>query len=174
MWNNHSIGVREAQKTAALVVADAAHQILFATPSASTWLRSFFREQPGENVLPQRISRWLESRGSGVNPALRARRAGASLFVTKYAPQPADCVVLLLELDTDGAQAPRSSGTLSRRQQDVLRWIATGKSNKAIGEILEISPKTVGKHLENLFRKLGVTNRLAAANAYTASMRHRS
>ena len=80
---------------------------------------------------------------------------------------------MLLELVEKSSRAPRTAGVLSRRQHDVLRWVATGKSNKAIADILKISPKTVGKHIENVFRKLGVTSRVAAANAYTASARGR-
>jgi DNA-binding CsgD family transcriptional regulator len=42
-------------------------------------------------------------------------------------------------------------------------WIARGKSNRDIGEILGISPRTVNKHLEQVFMKLGVENRASAA-----------
>lgn len=52
---------------------------------------------------------------------------------------------------------------LTRREADVLLWIARGKSNAEIGGSLCISPRTVKKHLEHIFRKLGVKTRLAAA-----------
>ena len=52
---------------------------------------------------------------------------------------------------------------LTRREADVLFWITRGKSNIEIGEILHISPRTVKKHLEHIFPKLGVKSRLAAA-----------
>ncbi len=42
-------------------------------------------------------------------------------------------------------------------------WIAQGKTNREIGQILSLSPRTVNKHLEQVFRKLGVENRTAAA-----------
>ena len=45
----------------------------------------------------------------------------------------------------------------------MLLWISRGKSNRDIGEILNISPRTVNKHLEQVFVKLGVENRAAAA-----------
>jgi DNA-binding CsgD family transcriptional regulator len=51
---------------------------------------------------------------------------------------------------------------LSDRQADVLFWISRGKSNADIAAILEISDRTVAKHIELLFDKLGVENRLAA------------
>lgn len=52
---------------------------------------------------------------------------------------------------------------LSRREADVLLWIARGQSNAEIGASLCISPRTVKKHLERVYRKLGVKTRLAAA-----------
>ena len=51
----------------------------------------------------------------------------------------------------------------TQREIDVLYWIARGKSNLEIGEILKISPATVKKHLEHIYKKLGVKNRLTAA-----------
>ncbi|TVP44520.1 MAG: DNA-binding response regulator [Halomonas sp.] len=52
---------------------------------------------------------------------------------------------------------------LTRRESQVLLWIAQGKTNREIGQILELSPRTVNKHLEQVFRKLGVENRTSAA-----------
>ena len=52
---------------------------------------------------------------------------------------------------------------LSRREAEVLSWVAQGKSNSAIGIILGMSGRTVQKHLEHVFVKLGVETRSAAA-----------
>lgn len=52
---------------------------------------------------------------------------------------------------------------LTAREAEVLLWIANGKPNRDIGEILGISPRTVNKHLEQVFAKLGVENRASAA-----------
>ena len=52
---------------------------------------------------------------------------------------------------------------LTAREAEVLLWIANGKTNREIGQILGISPRTINKHLEQLFPKLGVENRTAAA-----------
>lgn len=52
---------------------------------------------------------------------------------------------------------------LSRREQDVLRLIARGKSNREIGGELYISEKTVKNHITNIFRKIDVTDRTQAA-----------
>ena len=53
---------------------------------------------------------------------------------------------------------------LTPREREVLRWLACGKSNAQIGQILGISSATVSKHLEHIYPKLGVENRTAAAS----------
>ncbi len=52
---------------------------------------------------------------------------------------------------------------LSERETEVLAWVARGKSNGMIGEILAISPNTVDAHLRRIYLKLGVFDRLSAA-----------
>ena len=52
---------------------------------------------------------------------------------------------------------------LSPREAQVLDWVAQGKTNKEIGVILELSPRTVQKHLEHIYRKIYVETRTAAA-----------
>ena len=52
---------------------------------------------------------------------------------------------------------------LTVREAEVLSWITNGKSNRDIGTILNLSPRTINKHLEHIHRKLGVENRTSAA-----------
>jgi DNA-binding NarL/FixJ family response regulator len=52
---------------------------------------------------------------------------------------------------------------LTLREAEVLLWIAHGKANKEIADILEMSPRTVNKHLEQIFNKLSVEKRTSAA-----------
>lgn len=68
---------------------------------------------------------------------------------------------------SDEALLSRLTGELglTPREADVLFWVIKGKTNKDIGDILGSSPRTVNKHLEHIFRKLGVETRTAAANA---------
>lgn len=54
---------------------------------------------------------------------------------------------------------------LTAREAEVLLWIARGKANRDIADILDLSPRTVNKHLETIFAKLGVENRASAAVA---------
>ena len=95
----------------------------------------------GKNIAPDEIGQ-----------ALLAIREGEVLV--KFAPSG------LLPLDTH---------TLTTRQQEVLRLIAQGKTNKEIAKALSISPFTVRIHVSSLLKLLGVSSRTAAAVKYTGS-----
>jgi DNA-binding CsgD family transcriptional regulator len=53
--------------------------------------------------------------------------------------------------------------SLTRREAEVLAWLSRGKTNRDISAILGTSPRTVQKHVEHIFQKLGVETRTAAA-----------
>jgi len=61
------------------------------------------------------------------------------------------------------AEMLRERFNLTAREGEVLLWIGNGKTNREIGQILDMSPRTVNKHLEQIFRKLNVENRTSAA-----------
>lgn len=54
--------------------------------------------------------------------------------------------------------------SLTKREAQVLYWVSFGKTNWEVAQILDMSPRTVTKHLEQIFRKLDVDNRTSAAN----------
>ncbi|WP_438863022.1 response regulator [Neptunicella sp.] len=53
---------------------------------------------------------------------------------------------------------------ITKRESEVLYWVSYGKTSWEISQILEMSPRTVNKHLEQIFKKLGVDNRTSAAS----------
>ena len=70
-----------------------------------------------------------------------------------------------LALDQTPPQAHHPSA-LTAREQEVLRWLAEGKSNWQIGQIVGCTEATVKKHLQHIYNKMGVETRTAAAATY--------
>jgi two-component system, NarL family, nitrate/nitrite response regulator NarL len=79
-----------------------------------------------------------------------------------------ECVGVLIEALRDspaqenGAKSPKDYG-LTRREVDIITKIASGRSNKEVGEEFAISERTVKHHLTNIFGKVGVSSRLQLA-----------
>jgi DNA-binding CsgD family transcriptional regulator len=73
--------------------------------------------------------------------------------------------LLRLAKDTGHAMPASFSSELglTTREGEVLSWLSKGKTNRDIAQILGLSPRTVDKHLEQIYAKLGVENRTAAA-----------
>ena len=61
---------------------------------------------------------------------------------------------------------------LSLREAEVLMWVARSKTNREIGQILGISHRTVNKHLEHIFEKLGVATRASAVAVIMDQIQH--
>ena len=104
----------------------------------------------GESVAPGTVVR-ASVRGIDIDLAL------------VESDRPDERLLRLTEVREDGKIAAlQKQGSLTRREAEVLLWVSYGKTNKTVSEILGISPRTVNKHLEHVFRKLGVETRAAA------------
>ncbi|MCC1497206.1 DNA-binding response regulator [Alcanivorax sp. 1008] len=138
-------------------------EISWATPQVHQRLIAGYDSKPDQ--LRKLLAEWL-----GHNP-----ESGHSLTLD-FLPQPHTVEFLtivdgreyLLRLH-EVQQTSVATGVLKERfkltgrESDVLLWIAKGKTNREIGQILDVSPRTVNKHLEQVFRKLNVENRTSAA-----------
>ncbi|MCM2679173.1 response regulator transcription factor [Echinimonas agarilytica] len=72
-------------------------------------------------------------------------------------------VRLVTPKKTKTAEALQQELPLTKREAQVLYWVSFGKTNWEVAQILDMSPRTVNKHLEQVFKKMGVDNRTAAA-----------
>jgi non-specific serine/threonine protein kinase len=70
-----------------------------------------------------------------------------------------------IALETPSEKADASQNVLTPREAEVLQLIAEGQTNRQIAERLVLSPKTVSRHVDNIFQKLGVSSRAAATAA---------
>ena len=88
--------------------------------------------------------------------------SGLSIKLASYQSQ--DEYLLLLKKDSQdwNLTSLKDALGLTLREVEILMWISRGKTNKEVGLILESSHRTVNKHLEHIFEKLGVTTRAAA------------
>ena len=84
-------------------------------------------------------------------------RLGAALDVARV-----DELTRTLAPKGPKGMSPKGAGQLTGRELEVLRLVATGKTNRAIADTLNLSEKTVARHVSNIFTKLGLSSRAAA------------
>jgi DNA-binding response OmpR family regulator/DNA-binding CsgD family transcriptional regulator len=156
-------------------------QIMWATPQAQKLLSdNFAAGADDEIVLPPPMLQWLEQAQNGKTgsktPAMASFPNNEQLrlqYMGKLGPNE-----FLLRLAKDSsANTPAEFSSelgLTTREGEVLGWLAKGKTNRDIAQILGLSPRTVDKHLEQIYAKLGVENRTAAAAIATNASRRDS
>jgi len=102
----------------------------------------------------------VDSPELAIDGARQARNELEALGVTREADAAA---ALMRSLGAKGRAGPKSVGLLTRREQDVLRLLGEGLSNRDIAARLYISPKTAEHHVGRIYGKLGVKSRAEAA-----------
>jgi len=151
-----------------LLAADAMGRLQWCTPKARQLLTELFPCAPGPSgALPSSVATRLQELARSAAPSASTEiEVGARRLALTYlsALAPDELLFSISEVARGGdEQVLRERLCLTSREAEVLRWLSCGKSNREIGEILAISPRTVNKHLEQVFIKLGVENRAAAA-----------
>jgi DNA-binding NarL/FixJ family response regulator len=152
-----------------LLAANREGRVLWSTPQASRLIGN--SGDSAEVVLPQAVIQWL--RACADNP-VAGRQAGLTAafqddgrnrLQVSYIGQvgPDEQLLRVAAEQTDGDEILlRERLAVTSREAEVLLWVSRGKSNRDIAEILGLSPRTVNKHLEQMFEKLGVENRASA------------
>ncbi len=137
----------------ALLIADRDGRLIFQTLRATHLLfKHLAHHQPGR--LPPELS-----------VGERYRSATGTLLLHRFTEQGNDSLTVLYLIEEHAPPGPVELTKLgvTPRQAEVLYWIAQSKTNAEIAIILGTSPRTVEKHVEQLFERLGVENRVAAA-----------
>jgi len=143
-----------------VMMVDAHGRLAWRSPQAQRWLAEFL---PGAG---DEAGAWLAAGAlSGVLELERSAPDGRTLLARRLGGAGLGEEMWLLRVRPAGeAPASRLSiAALTPRETEVLSWIAKGKTNRDVAEILGMSPRTVNKHLEHVFEKLGVETRAAAA-----------
>jgi DNA-binding NarL/FixJ family response regulator len=152
-----------------MMATDGDGRLLWCTPLAE---RAIARVAPGWDkripVLPPLLR-------SGVQRLLAQNKiSGASIRIEQ--PQGAielvvvdklrgdELLIQFHELDPQQDVLRLQNGlNITQREAEVLLWVSYGKSNTDISDVLTISPRTVQKHLEHIYQKMGVETRSSAA-----------
>lgn len=140
-------------------------EISWTTPSAHSTLVSvgdndYWLQQKFSRI----ISRWIDHRpiiGNNL-PVVTSCKS----FKLVYLGQSRDnehLIQLVNSNEVSEAFILKNRLSVTEREAEVLLWIAKGKTNREIGQILGTSPRTINKHLEQIYKKLGVENRTGAA-----------
>jgi DNA-binding CsgD family transcriptional regulator len=127
---------------------------------------------------PPALAAWLAAapgaRAAGLaHPPLTVQRGATRLVFQALDLGDSEQWMVMLREESDAAQVQALTALfkLTQRESEVLHWVIKGKTNRDIGEILGTSPRTVNKHLEHVFVKLGVETRTAAASLAMNKMR---
>jgi DNA-binding NarL/FixJ family response regulator len=145
-------------------------RIVWQTPLARTLMQGY--------LVDSELTTWLQATQSAHNqgqshPPLTLSRGSRRLIFSAAEFSEDEQWMIVLREESDAAQIEKlmASFKLTQRESEVLNWVIKGKTNRDIGDILGTSPRTVNKHLEHVFVKLGVETRTSAASVALSKLR---
>lgn len=158
---------------ASLTVRIADGRVLWQTPLARELLRRHLGLEGPRAALPDDITAWIQRQQPTLALQLEPPRwtfdSGLGPVVLRLHPPSPEAeegellLVMREESDLAARETLRQGFGITAKEAEVLYWLAQGKINRDIAEIVGCSPATVKKHLERIFAKLGVETRTAAA-----------
>jgi DNA-binding CsgD family transcriptional regulator len=167
-----------AESNRGVVVLTNQGRVRLMTDCARQWLQHYYGPPNGRQThrLPEDVWRWVRQQQSVLTPQdavppsrtpLVIKREGKQLVVRLLTDHAEGQMFLLLE-----EQGPIFSPALlapvglTKRENEILYWVAQGKTNKEIAYTLGLSPHTIRTRLEDLYGKLGVSTRAAAVRRF--------
>ena len=153
------------------VFLDFAGKPFHLSPRAANWLAYYFPTARDRGDLPESVADWIgrvryqredTSKLSAPRPPLRAEKPDARLEILWFSDGQGREMLLLTEKRSLFAPDRLAQVGLTRRESEVLRWMAEGKTDSEIGLIIGASEHTAHKHAQNILRKLGVSSRATA------------
>lgn len=142
---------------------DSAGRKLWSTPAVNQHLATI-NEAGLAPEFEQQLANWLShSPTDGNKLHFSAATKNYTAIYFGLSDNQEHLIRLVDDAAADETTVLRNHFGLTVRESDVYLWLTRGKTNREIAQILDMSPRTVNKHLEPLFRKLGVDNRTSAA-----------
>ena len=156
---------------AAVIVLDSKSGLLWSSEAAEGLFHETYGHD-GRTLLSsnQKLGDWLlraasspvsETAPFDIGPGNNGKTL--SLNYTGRSATGANFCRISVERDESEPEILMREFSLSQREAEVLLWLARGKANRDIGDILGVSPRTVTKHVEQILHKLNVENRTSAA-----------
>jgi DNA-binding response OmpR family regulator/DNA-binding CsgD family transcriptional regulator len=160
--------------------ASGAARAVWQTPLARQLMHDYFGAAPAQ--VPEPVLDWLRSESASATEGREPRtlpigrvfgsESRQLVFALQQRTGDDDLLIVMREVsDAAVVEAMVQAFKLTLREAEVLYWVAKGKTNRDIGDILGSSPATVKKHLERVYVKLGVETRTAAAAVVTSRLR---
>lgn len=166
--------VLDSQKFAALAI-DTSCKITWFTTGGALWLNNFANvySLPSDfgigkllpSVMIELINDYFKNSTKSLD-YFEINRENYNFIVRIIPCQKDHEYILLFEQNSSewNLDTMKKSLGLTIRETEILMWVSRGKTNKEMGIILGSSPRTINKHLEHIFEKLGVTTRTAAVS----------
>jgi DNA-binding response OmpR family regulator len=173
----HLANARSAQSARVALDAAGRHllavradgKIRWSTPQATRLVNAATGSDEGLELVSASILQWMGDHKSSANlkdPGFTVETGGEATLSLSFLGsigQDEHLFRLTSQTQASDGERLRQHFSLTGRESEVLVWIAKGKSNRDIAEILGLSARTVNKHLEQIYVKLGVENRASAA-----------
>jgi DNA-binding response OmpR family regulator/DNA-binding CsgD family transcriptional regulator len=183
-------GALDAFGQAAIAITPDNGKIVWQTPLARELMQRYFSDddadpkskntqtKPLTPNTPSKLLSWIEKVSFAKNaraeiPSLTIvlARGRLNFIPAEFYDNEQWIILLREESDSSQIEALMAIFKLTIRESEVLYWVTKGKTSRDIGDILGTSPRTVNKHLEHVFVKLGVETRTAAAALASSKIR---
>lgn len=139
--------------------------LLWSTPQVTRILEKSGIADWSKATLQTTLRDWLQHGPTDGARCIVKTPAGSLSFVCLGQSNAQEILLRIInDEQPDEVALLRAQYQLTQREAEVLVWVAKGKTNREIAQILDLSPRTVNKHLEQVFKKVGVENRTSAAS----------
>ena len=166
--NPAAAATEQLTNTAVIAFSPDGRAILWTSQQASVWIPRYFAPAARTRV-PAKITAWLARIAPQTEPdALRCGLPLRQLVLRLVERTAVHCLVVATEEERLNARGIARLLHLTQREGEVLYWLVVGKDRTQVGRALGVSKRTIGKHCEHLFTKLGVKSRAAAVRLVVA------
>jgi DNA-binding CsgD family transcriptional regulator len=164
--------LKQSLEQTGVIFLDNWGQVKLMTSQAGIWLQSYFQSNGGFNQLPEQLASWVKHQLDRIKTSkdiscpclpLHLQQQNRQLTIRLAVDRPGEQYLLLLaeEQILSWLTAIQLLG-VSKKEAEVLSYMIQGQDNKAIAAQMNVNISTVRKHLENIYRKLGVKSRTEA------------